>query len=241
MTGLYERHTPTKKYRNVLDIKNDDLGKNEMLSYFHCILKSSRHKVNTSPELLAFNRFASQGIKMIIQTGFEVDRIITNNRNTTAVDKGIKSFRIKATFLDATLDTPKTIDRSGVRIPRNPDDYRITNDAYFANLIVTVQISITAQKADGTEETKETTLTGLSISAIPIMVRSSHCNTYKMSTDMLKKINEDPTDTGGYFIAGGKEYVINATENIGFNRPLIFKSTLKTQKVYMSEVGLPKM
>lgn len=231
MTSLYE-HTPTKKYRNVVDVKNDDLGKNEMMSYFHAILKSSRHKVNTSPELLAFNRFASHGIKMIIQTGFEVDRVITNNRNTTAVDKGIKSFRIKAIFLDAMLDTPKTIDRSGVKVPRNPDDYRITNDAYFANLIVTIQISITAQKADGTEETKETTLTGLSISAIPIMVRSSHCNTYKATTDMLKQINEDPTDTGGYFIAGGKEYVINATENIGFNRPLIFKSTLKTQRVY---------
>ena len=45
---------------------------------------------------------------------------------------------------------------------------------------------------------------GLNISAIPIMLRSSHCNTYKMSNEMLKNINEDPADKGGYFVAGGK-------------------------------------
>lgn len=230
--ALHTRYTPVKEYRNVVDVKNDDLGKNEMLSYLHSILRSSRHNVNTSPELIAFNRFASQGIKVIIQSGFEIDRTIDNNRTTTSVDKGIKNFRIRATFLEAVLDTPKYVDRSGAKVPRNPDDYRITNDSYFANLIVTIKISITARKSDGTEETKETTLSGLSISSIPIMVRSSHCNTHMASSVSLKSINEDPTDTGGYFIVNGKEYIINATENIGFNRPLIFKSTLKTQRVY---------
>ena len=231
--SLYDSYKPKRVYKNVENIKNDDITDNDILNYLHCILRSPRHVINTSPELIAFNRFTTEGIKMIIQTGFEIDRIVINKRNITEVDKSISSFRIRVTFTDAILDTPKTIDRSGSRIPRNPDDYRITNDAYFANLIINLNMSITAMKHNGDElPIKETTINGLSISAIPIMIRSSRCNTYKMSNEMLKNINEDPTDKGGYFIAGGKEYVVNTTENLVYNKPLIFKSTIKSQRVY---------
>ena len=232
MVKLYSYNQPRKTYKNVSKIDNNDLTKNDMMSYLYAVLESDRHKVTTSPEILAFNRFCDQGLRLIIQSGFSVDRTIINNRNTTDVDKSIKSFKISVIFLDTHLDIPKRIDKDGKHIPRNPDDYRIQNDSYFANLIITAKISIKAQKKDGTEETKEAIITALNISAIPIMVRSSHCNTYRLSTEMLKSINEDPTDTGGYFITGGKEYVINATENITFNKPLVFKSTVKTQKVY---------
>ena len=34
--------------------------------------------------------------------------------------------------------------------------------------------------------------------------------------EMKKNMNEDITDTGGYFITNGKEYVITALENITF-------------------------
>uniref|UniRef100_A0A6C0LLU2 DNA-directed RNA polymerase n=1 Tax=viral metagenome TaxID=1070528 RepID=A0A6C0LLU2_9ZZZZ len=230
--SLYNNHEPIRTYPDVTNIKNDKFDKEHMLAYLHCILESPRHRVNTSPELNAFNKFAMTGIRMIIQTGFEVDRTINNNRSITPLDKRIKTFRLRTTFTNADLDTPKSIDRSGNLRPRNPDDDRITNDSYFADLHLTANISITAHYEDGTEETKETTINRLSISSIPIMIRSSHCNTYKLPTESLRRINEDPTDTGGYFIAAGKEYVINATENLTFNTPLIFKSTLKTQKVY---------
>ena len=49
---------------------------------------------------------------------------------------------------------------------------------------------------------------------------------------VVKHINEDPLDTGGYFITNGKEYVITALENIVYNQPTIFKSTIKSERVY---------
>ena len=232
MTLLYKYYTPKRTYPDITKIVNNNLNKDDMISYLHLILNSDRHKVTTSPEIIPFNRFCERGLRLIIQSGFSVDRTIINTRNTTDVDKSIKSFKISIIFLDTQLDTPKKINKEGRKIPRNPDDYRIQNDSYFANLIITAKISIIAQKTDGTEEVKEGTVSGLSISAIPIMIGSTHCNTYGLTSEMLRSINEDPTDPGGYFITGGKEYVINATENITFNKPLIFKSTLKTQKVY---------
>ena len=46
------------------------------------------------------------------------------------------------------------------------------------------------------------------------MVKSKHCTTYNMPSNMLLKINEDPLSPGGYIIHNGKELVIIVTENM---------------------------
>ena len=70
-----------------------------MTTYLYAIIRIRVDiKLINHQNSLAFNRFASQGIKMIIQTGFEVDRTIINKRNITDIDKSISSFRIKSKF-----------------------------------------------------------------------------------------------------------------------------------------------
>lgn len=240
MTSLYVSHKPKRQYPSIESVDNEGFDKDDMMIYFKCLRNDPRHSLSVSPEIAAFDKFAPHGLNQIIQNIFNIDTEIENRRDTTEVDKMLKSFRIKINFIESYLDTPKEVDSSGKFIPRNPDDYRISNDFYAANLIVSIKISITAQKAKVIYDTKETVIKGVRISSIPIMVRSNRCNTYKATPEMLKNINEDPTDTGGYFIVNGKEYVITSTENIVFNKPLIFKSTLKTERVYatiLSQVG----
>jgi DNA-directed RNA polymerase beta subunit len=232
MASLYTAHEPTRKYSPIEEIDNEGFDKEDMLTYLYTLLNDPRQSITTSQEIAAFDKFANGGLKYILQSLFDIDKMIENRRDTTDMDRMLKSFRIRITFIDTFLDTPKEVDSSGKFIPRNPDDYRVNNDFYAANLIVSIKISITAYKDKTIYETKETTIKGVRISSIPIMTRSCKCNTHKATPEMLKSINEDPTDTGGYLIFNGNEYVITATENITFNKPLIFKSTLKNERVY---------
>ena len=228
----HSTHTPTKVYPDITSIKNSNLDKKNMIHYLHCILRSPKHHINTSPELQTFDKLADIGLRNIIIETFKINRTFDNKRTTTETDKQIEVFEIETSFTDAVLDYPKQIDRSGLSVPRNPDEFRIQNESYFADITISMDIRLTAFRKDGQKEIKEISIDGLNISSIPIMIGSSHCNTRSCTPEMLKRINEDPTESRGYFIVGGKEYVITATENLTFNTPLIFKSTLKTQKVY---------
>jgi DNA-directed RNA polymerase beta subunit len=227
---MFSTHQPKLSFEPIEEVQNDDLSREDLFSYLFSVISDEAQKVTTSQEIGAYNSFADHGLHYIIKSAFNIDTSVDNHRDTTDVDKSIKSFRLRINFTDTMLDYPKKIDKSGLAIPRNPDDYRINNGFYSADLIVSANISITAMHADGIEETKETTINGLNISAIPVMVRSSHCNTYKATSEMLRGINEDPNDTGGYFISNGKEYVINAAEYLVFNKPLIVFSTLKSER-----------
>ena len=177
MASLYTAHEPKRDYSNIENVDNEGFGKEDMLSYLYTLLADPRQDITTSQELAVFDKFANRGLKYILQSLFDIDKTIENRRDTTEVDKMLKSFRIRITFLDVYLDTPKEVDSSGKFIPRNPDDYRVNNDFYAANLIVSVKISITAYKEKVVYETKETTLKGVRISSIPIMTRSCKCNT----------------------------------------------------------------
>lgn len=232
MASLYTSHTPKNNYSSIEKVDNEGFDREDIMTYLYTLLADPRQSITTSQELAIFDNFVNRGLKYILQSLFDIDKTIENRRSITELDKMIKSYRIRITFLDVFLDTPKEVDSSGRMIPRNPDDYRVNNDFYAANLIVSVKISITAYKDKVIYDTKETTLSGVRISSIPIMTRSSKCNTYKATPEMLKNINEDPTDTGGYLIFNGNEYVITATENITFNKPLIIKSTAKNERVY---------
>lgn len=56
------------------------------------------------------------------------------------------------------------------------------------------------------------------LGAIPVMVRSSLCNTNGMSDDQLIRKAFDPKDPGGYFIAGGSEKVLLIQEKLRVNQ-----------------------
>ncbi len=222
---------PTKSYPPIESVINNDLTEDDMLTYVYSIICDEHHRLTYSQELHQFNKFISEGIHHIIKNLFHSDIIVPNERNITPKDNMIKAFNIKLTFTHTHVDKPKHFARDGREIPRHPDDYRKYNVFYTSDLILSIKISLIAIFHNGTTEQKETILDRINVSAIPIMVRSVNCNTYGATPKMLEDLNEDVDDTGGYFIAAGKEYVINALENLAYNKPLIFKSTLKNERV----------
>lgn len=234
---MYSSYTPRKTYPPVSTIKNDTLDTKDMTTYLNCILANPRQMITKSQEIHAFNSFADAGIHFTIKKLFNIDSFLPNNRTNTDIDKKIKTFRLQIIFTHVELDTPKYVDKSGLKVPRNPDDCRVSKDFYAADLILNVTYRITAIKHDGTEDVKEKIVEGLTISSVPIMVKSNHCNTYQNSTEMLQEINEDPTDPGGYFIDKGNEYVLVGTENIVFNKPLVFVPTTKGERVYSTLIS----
>lgn len=234
---MLSTHKPSKTYEHISKVENDGLDKEDFMTYLNCLLEDPRQKITESQELGAYNAFTESGLQLIIKKYFNINKSIPNNRNTTAMDKQIKSYSIQITFTSVELDTPTYVNGAGLRIPKTPDDCRVSNEFYAADLKLNVYIKLVAYKHNGEEIVKDTTVSDLSISSVPIMVKSKHCTTYNMPSNMLEKINEDAFAPGGYFINNGKEWAILASENIVYNKPLIFKSTLKPERVYCTVIS----
>ena len=45
------------------------------------------------------------------------------------------------------------------------------------------------------------------------MVRSNRCHTHNCTREALKRLEEDPNEPGGYFIAKNNEWVVDLLEN----------------------------
>ena len=227
---MYNNYNPTRKYDPIESVINDKLDKNSILSYLYCMLLDDRQNITKSQEISTFNEFATSGIQMILNKIFNIDKTIALD-DAKKAETGIEAVRIQITFLSVTLDTPKLVDKSGLYVPRNPDDYRANNGFYAADIITDILFKLTATKPHGQTDVKEHTLHRVRISSVPIMVKSRNCNTYNMSDITLKQVNEDPNDPGGYFIVNGGERVLVGTDNIAFNKPLIIKSNNKNDRV----------
>ncbi|RLF27532.1 MAG: DNA-directed RNA polymerase subunit B [Thermoplasmata archaeon] len=88
------------------------------------------------------------------------------------------------------------------------------------------------------------------IGELPIMIKSKACNVAKEAFeekegreltdeeyyDMLRKVQEDPLDPGGYFISNGTERVLITVEDLAPNRVLVEKDTH-----YGSEIEVAKI
>jgi DNA-directed RNA polymerase II subunit RPB2 len=58
---------------------------------------------------------------------------------------------------------------------------------------------------------------------IPVMVRSSLCNLYKLTMDECVQRGECFNDPGGYFIINGKERVLVCQERLNYNQVYVFE------------------
>ncbi|MBU0959560.1 MAG: DNA-directed RNA polymerase subunit B'', partial [Nanoarchaeota archaeon] len=92
-----------------------------------------------------------------------------------------------------------------------PSEARLRNLTYAAP----VQLEITVKK-DGQIDSEV-----VEIGRIPVMVRSSICNTDGMSKDELIANYVDPLDPGGYFIIKGNERVMVMAEDLAENQNFV--------------------
>ncbi len=126
-----------------------------------------------------------------------------------------------------------------------PMEARLRNLNYLAPIYVDFTVI-----EDGIEKEPER----IHVGDLPIMVRSKKCNLYKENLEEEREItdeeyeeiliseNEDPNDSGGYFIIGGTERGLISLEDLASNRVMVefnerYGKKLEVAKVFSQREG----
>src|SRR3989338_5189500 len=114
------------------------------------------------------------------------------------------------------IEKPNIIESDGSHNPIVPSDARLRNLTYSAPVFVELSVKF-GKQTDSCE---------VEIGRIPIMVRSSICNTHGLNQDQLRQNAMDPKDPGGYFIINGNERIMVMNEDLAANQPFIEEGRL---------------
>jgi len=177
------------------------------------------------------------GIKQIITHVFKVEKKIDSDslRKNTLEEKEIDYVLYEAQFTDLKIWKPTMKDEHSVKKTLFPNAAIRNEKTYKGEMFVDVNITCTAFMKDKSEpRVRQAQKTGIKLCKIPVVVKSQLCNTHGMSDEALRKLNEDPSDPGGYFIIKGMEWSIDSVENNAFNQVRIFK-TNHMKEMYRAE------
>ena len=145
--------------------------------------------------ILSFNDFIYNRIQQIVE---EMNETVSNEE----VD--IKFGRVK-------VGRPNIIEADGSISEITPVTARLRNLTYSSP--VTVELTVKYEN--------QTESADVEIGRIPVIVKSSICNTHGMTKEQLKEKYMDHLDPGGYFIINGNERVIVMFEDLAPNQPFI--------------------
>ncbi|NCO11197.1 DNA-directed RNA polymerase subunit B'' [Candidatus Pacearchaeota archaeon] len=148
----------------------------------------------------SFNDFIEHRMQQI------VDEI---NENINNEDVEVKLGKIR-------IGNPNVIEADGSITNITPTEARLRTITYSAPVFVELNVTY-GEQSDSAE---------VEIGRIPIIVRSSVCNTSGMSKKELMDNYMDPLDPGGYFIINGNERIMIMTEDLAPNQPFIEKGRL---------------
>lgn len=177
-----------------------------------------RRKGIAGHHLDSMNSFTSEGIRQIVTKVFQVEGKLRNLRDKTDEDKSIANIEFKVTFTDINLSPPiTTMYVSGTTEMLTPNMARVKNLTYSSPMTIDADIEAKAIMKNGSTKTRSAQLRNHMIGSVPCMVKSELCNTYGMSRETLKELQEDPTDPGGYFIIKGGEWAVDCLENVTNN------------------------
>jgi DNA-directed RNA polymerase subunit B len=151
--------------------------------------------------ILSFNDFINNKMQQIINE--------LNDNINKEEEVEIKMGKIK-------VEKPNIIEADGSASIVTPGIARLRSLTYSAPISVELTI-----KYGGQTDSSE-----VEIGRIPIMVRSSVCNTYGMGKEELVENYMDPLDPGGYFIVNGNERVMVMNEDLAANQPFIEEGRL---------------
>ena len=114
-----------------------------------------------------------------------------------------------------------------------PQEARIRNLFYEGQ--VCVDIIEQMYKKDHLIDTK--LHTKYAITKIPIMIGSSHCNTFNSTSDeWVYEHKECENDPGGYFIINGNERVLVCQERISYNNVFVFAQKSVSKFSFIAEM-----
>jgi DNA-directed RNA polymerase beta subunit len=229
---------PQAKREPIEQVSNTGLTEEMMKAY---IIAAVQTEGLVGHNISAFNDLTNVGIPYILQNLFRVDYTVKNIRDQTAEDRSLDSVRVQFSFGDVQVGPPVYATYPiGVFKPLYPNEARLSDRAYSSPLSMSAEVTLTAHYKDGREEVKHAELPPFQVAPIPIMVGSSCCHTWNLTRDAKKGLEEDPNESGGYFIAKGGEWVVDSLENIAFNDLHVYLKMLPNERVrgdYISQPG----
>ena len=166
-------------------------------------------------QIESMNEFMDKQLIQIIQ-GFNPIQVCHNYNS----DIGDFKYKLYINVLQPTLAKPMYQSTDGTQMLMTPHLARMNNLSYTSNLYVDVHVITDIINDDGVTERKETTMHGVCIGKIPIMVRCKACVLTQMPS--LADDHECRYDYGGYFIINGNEKVIISQDRISENKTLVF-------------------
>lgn len=195
----------------------------EIINYDYVLHKYVKEMGLVSHHINPFNLFiGKEGATEIAKTGFgKIEyKDYDTKRDKTEEDNKIKSISFEIEIINLELDKPKSIEyTSGLPKLQFPNEARKSDKTYSSMMRMDAKVHAYATLKDGTIMEKESIeVQKQYIGSVPIMVGSVKCNTYGMSSEQLKNIEEDPSDPGGYLIIKGNEYAVIGLENITLNK-----------------------
>jgi DNA-directed RNA polymerase subunit B len=178
----------------------------------HLLIKKylEQHSIVES-NILSFNDFMKNKMQQIVN---EINDTLDNE------EVEIKLGKVR-------IEKPNIIEADGSTTVITPAIARLRNLTYSAPVFIEVSIKF-GDQTDSAE---------VEVGRIPIIVKSTACNTYGMSKDDLQKNYMDPLDVGGYFIINGNEKVIVMSEDLAANTPFIEEGRLGLTLKLFSQRG----
>jgi DNA-directed RNA polymerase II subunit RPB2 len=145
-------------------------------------------------------------------------------------------YEFRLSFENITYMKPRIQEATGRVKPMFPQEARVRNFTYAAQMFCDVRFTARAYKGTALTEFDESVrvFSGVSLGKIPVMLGSSLCilNDYPMTRE---EMGECPNDPLGYFVIHGSERTILCQEKVADNRVMVF-SNKKTVSKYTHSV-----
>eukprot|EP01121_Diplochlamys_sp_Union-15-3_P019096 TRINITY_DN7104_c0_g1_i1.p1 TRINITY_DN7104_c0_g1~~TRINITY_DN7104_c0_g1_i1.p1 ORF type:complete len:732 (+),score=140.11 TRINITY_DN7104_c0_g1_i1:22-2217(+) len=148
--------------------------------------------------------------------------------------------RITIKFGQIYLSKPSFTEKNGETKAMWPNDARIRNLSYSANLYIDMEKTSAVITADGEEirDPDKEELDKVPIGRVPIMLRSKYCllSPIQNSSKDLTTLGECEYDEGGYFVVNGVEKVLIAQERMSNNHVYVFNQPPGSKYSHVAEI-----
>ena len=169
----------------------------------------------TAHHLDSFDRFVDTVLSETVRSMNPIvmvrDDATSGKRYTVTVNVGERS---------VSMDRPTVVDPDGTVRPLYPNEARLKDLTYAANIYadVAVSYSVGDDDKDSAASDTEERFDAVHIGALPLMLHSRLCLLRDMPPAVLREMGECPDDRGGYFVVDGREKVIVTQEDRVKNR-----------------------
>lgn len=165
----------------------------------------------------SFNNFVEVGISQICRDVFEL-KFELDSKDTVERDNTIEKYALEVTIDDVRVSNPSKYDPATQQIsPMFPNEALIKDLTYCSGVYVDATLNAKAFHKNGTVTNEKFVISDSMICKLPTMVKSRMCNTSNRSKEALIRLQEDPSDLGGYFVIKGNQYIIINMESMKYN------------------------